>query len=125
MKIAFEKLHANFEFNESLQNEEVSVVFSGVISHKSAQLFTLKATLKGSVKHQCDRCCEDLSVEFSQELELLVSNGASEEADYEFFDSCVDLASIIQSETQLFNSDYFYCQNCKNNDNFEFILNEE
>lgn len=117
MKIAFARV-ANNEVPFEIKKEDLK--FSGNLKRVSQNLIECKADIKGSLKHICDRCGEDIGLNLDENLKLIISDGIYKDSEenlddaIEFFDGFIDLNEVFISEIEAFKSDYFYCEKCKN-----------
>ncbi|GEM_PF-2038884 len=117
MKFWFDKLLPKSSFDVSVEN----VRFCGEITKKSATLAELSGVLSGEFQHACDGCGESVVVKADEKLTLVLSNGIYKGVEgeefcdaYEFLDGVIDIYEVAQSEIELLNGDYFYCNDCEN-----------
>ena len=118
LKIAFAKITTKEQYCELAYE---GLILKGNLKRKSDNIVLFKANLNGILAHKCDSCGDDININVNENLELILSDGAfkdelGELSDaVEFFDGFIDLSELANSEIQSFKSDYFYCDNCKNN----------
>jgi uncharacterized metal-binding protein YceD (DUF177 family) len=99
--------------------------FFGKVYQKSPTIILLKAKLEGELEHKCDRCAEDISLTVNEQIEMLISDGIYKAtkvdeltdqdtlAVVEIYDGLINFDEILQSEIELYKSDYHYCTTCK------------
>lgn len=111
--IPFDRIRGeNFPF----ELEKDSLKISGNLAKKSLNLVECRGEISGILLHNCDRCADDISIEISQSVDLLLSSGAykSDSLDVmEFFGSII-VDEILESEIESFKAGYFYCKKCEN-----------
>ncbi|MDR3177630.1 MAG: DUF177 domain-containing protein [Campylobacteraceae bacterium] len=122
MVIAFKKVNKD-GLDFSLKRDTIS--FFGKVYQKSPTIALLEAKLEGELEHKCDRCAEDIRLRVDEKVEMLISDGiyktteidefAREDvlAVVEIYDGLIDFNEILQSEIELYKSDYHYCATCK------------
>ena len=115
MKIPFSRITKN---PLSFKVESKKMVMQGELIYKSYALAHLKATLEGSLELVCDSCGEHFSRDFSETLELGLSDGVYHQNNetleeiIEIESSIVDMDELLLSEIELIKSDYHQCDNC-------------
>ena len=116
-----------FDF-KSLKKQEIDKKIHGMQVNaylvKESSFVVFKATLKGDISLTCDRCLGENEVNKTLECDFKISNRVCEndEVMYEFTDDKIDIDFIIDSEINTVKSDYFICENCNDNEEFEFNL---
>lgn len=117
MKIAFSRINKSpYPFNLNLEN----VIFEGDLIRENSQLVKIRAKMKGFSYRICDRCGNEMELEINEDLELFASDGIFKDKEnklsdvMEFFDSHIDLIELAKSEFNIYLSDFFYCEKCRN-----------
>jgi uncharacterized metal-binding protein YceD (DUF177 family) len=122
LEIAFKKVNKE-GFDFSLTCGKIN--FFGKVYQKSPILVLLKAKLEGELEHKCDRCAEDICLIVDEQIEMLISDGAYKTtktdkfiiqdtlAVIEVYDGLINFNEILQSEIELYKSDYHYCTTCE------------
>ena len=116
MKIGFVKVGTQplpFEISKGKLN------FAGTMVKFSRSLLELEAKITGNLTMPCDICAEDFESSVNESVKFHISDGICKDDDSEFDiieidDSTIDLDAILDSEVELFKSNYFSCPNCKN-----------
>lgn len=117
MKIAFTKISSvpqDFSF------EQDGVRLEGILKQKNEKEVFCKASLFGNFEHICDRCGDEMRVNIDENLWLILSDGEYKNGSQiledvvEFYDGFIDFDELLNSEIESIKSDYFYCNNCKN-----------
>ena len=96
------------------------ITFKGYLEYHSGKLILLKATLSGSLEKACDTCAEEFKMSVNEEVEFFISDGIYEDENsieldvVESFNGIADIEEILNSEVELIKSDYYSCENCKN-----------
>ena len=116
MKIGFAKVRY-LDIPFEIKNEKFH--FFGTISSAKKNLVKITSTLELKIAVHCDRCGKEIEKENKEEFNCLVSDGAFEGFDnnidvIESFDGFIDLDEIAESEINIIQSDYNYCQTCHN-----------
>jgi len=116
MKIGFIKVG-----NEPISFEIIKekLIFSGTLIKFSRYLIELEAKITGELEMPCDICAEDFNNIINESVKFHISDGICEDNDSEYDiieidNSTIDLDEILNSEIELFKSNYFSCDNCKN-----------
>lgn len=116
MKIAFDKISNGFtQFCIDIDK----ITFNGTLKRKTQTLIECKGSIKGVIKHNCDRCGEDIDLLLDEEVNLILSDGIYNHNSetmidlIEFWDKNIDLNEVLSSEIEAYKSDYFYCKNCQ------------
>ena len=118
MKIEFRKIPLNQTKFEILSN---SVKFLGNFSKISTKLAKINGKIEGECEVLCCKCGEEFNLQLDEPTKLLLSNGIySLDKDEELIvvevdDHIVDFNSILQSELESIKSEYYICNNCKQN----------
>ena len=121
MKIEFRKVpQTPREFKASLDSVEIEGTFCKI----SQSLVKIDAVLKGSTEIDCCRCGITDTITLDEEANFLLSDGIykkseSEDLVIEIDNSLIDFDDIIESELESIKSDYYLCENCSQNDDFE------
>ena len=116
MKIGFNKVGSTaIPFEVSKEN----LRFSGTLEKFSRSLIELEAKITGEVSITCDLCAEEISKSLNESVKFRLSDGIYKNDDHEYEiveieNSIVDLDEILNSEIELFKSNYFCCANCQN-----------
>ncbi|MGH1600271.1 hypothetical protein [Campylobacter majalis] len=119
MKIPFTKISTN---TLDFDIEKDGLKFHGILKRKTNTLVLCNAKILGTTTHICDRCGIDIRLTLSENVDLMLSDGVYKDCEnelgdvVEFFDGCIDLNEILISEVEAYNSDYFYCDSCKDID---------
>ena len=117
MKIGFAKVGTTaiaFEISKGNLN------FSGTLRKFSRYLIELEAKIIGNLEVPCDLCAEAFTHEVNESVKFHLSDGLSKveneslEDIVEIEDSMIDLDELLVSELELYKSNYFSCENCKN-----------
>ncbi len=116
MKIGFVKVGTqpiNFEISKE------KLIFSGTLVKFSRSLIELEAKITGSLIMPCDICAEDFDSSVNESVKFHISDGICKDGDSEYDiieidNSIIDLDEILDSEVELFKSNYFSCPECKN-----------
>ena len=117
MKIGFAKVGTTaipFEISKGNLN------FSGTLSKFSRYLIELEAKITGDLEVTCDLCAEEFTDSVNESVKFHHSDGLSKveneslEDIVEIEDSIIDLDELLVSELELYKSNYFSCENCKN-----------
>lgn len=102
------------------------ITFKGFLQYHSGKLVLLKANLGGMVDVNCDICAKKFELPLNEDIEFFISDGIYKDEDdsaldvVESFDSQIDLQELLSSEVELIKSDYFCCDECKSNSEFEY-----
>ncbi|MDR0579143.1 MAG: DUF177 domain-containing protein [Campylobacteraceae bacterium] len=122
MEIAFKKVSKE-GLDFSLKHDTIS--FFGKLYQKSPMIVLLKGKIEGELEHRCDRCAEDIRLRVDEKIEMLISDGIYKTTEVdgfvnennlavvEIFDGLINFDEILQSEIELYKSDYHYCITCK------------
>jgi len=120
MKIEFRKVPQNPKEFSALHD---SVEIEGTFCKISPSLVKIDAVLKGNTEIDCCRCGKTDTVTLNEEANFLLSDGIykseSEDLVIEIENSLIDFDEIIESELASIKSDYYLCDNCSQNDDFE------
>lgn len=116
MKIGFTKIGKEplpFEVSKE------EVIFSGTLVKFSRSLIELEAKITGKLEIPCDICAEDFKNSVNESVKFHIADGIYKDDDSEYDiveieNSIVDLNEILESEVELYKSNYFYCENCQN-----------
>ena len=117
MKIGFSKVGNQaipFEITKGKLN------FSGKLSKFSRYLIELEAKITGELEVPCDICAEAFTHAVNESVKFHLSDGLSKvendslEDIVEIEDSMIDLDELLDSELELYKSNYFTCSECKN-----------
>ncbi len=112
----------------SLRKQEIDKEINGIhinaVLIKKSSLVDFKATIKGDIALTCDRCLSDCEINKTLQCDFKISNRSCEDDEvmYEFTDNKIDIDFIIESEINAIKSDYFICEKCNDDDEFEFNL---
>ena len=120
MKIEFRKVPQNpKEFSASHDSVEIEGTFCKI----SPSLVKIDAVLKGNTEIDCCRCGKTDTVTLNEEANFLLSDGIykseSEDLVIEIENNLIDFDEIIESELESIKSDYYLCEDCSHNDDFE------
>jgi hypothetical protein len=121
MKIEFRKVpQTPKEFKASLDSVEIEGPFCKI----SQSLVKIDAVLKGSTEIDCCRCGITDTITLDEEANFLLSDGIykkaeSEDLVIEIDNSLIDFDDIIESELESIKSDYYLCENCSQNNDYE------
>ena len=116
MKIGFNKVGSTaIPFEVSKDN----LRFSGTLKKFSRSLIELEAKITGEVSVPCDLCAEEIIKPLDESVRFRLSDGIYKDDDHEYEvveieNSMIDLDQILNSEVELFKSNYFCCENCQN-----------
>jgi len=116
MKIGFVKVGSQpipFEISKD------KLIFSGTMVKFSRSLIELEAKITGILEMPCDICAEDFDNTIEESVKFHISDGICKDDDSEYDiieidNSMIDLDEILNSELELYKSNYFSCSNCKN-----------
>jgi len=117
MKIGFAKVG-----NKAIPFEitKGNLKFSGTLSKFSRYLIELEAKITGDLDVPCDICAEEFRNSVNESVKFHLSDGLSKvendslEDIVEIENSTIDLDELLVSELELYKSNYFSCDNCKN-----------
>ena len=121
MKIEFRKVpQTPKELNAKFDSVEIEGTFCKI----SPTLVKIDAVLKGNTEIDCCRCGVTNTVSLNEEEKFLISDGIykdneSEDLVIEIENGSIDFDEIIQSELESIKSDYYLCENCSQNNDFE------
>lgn len=121
MKIEFKKVpQTPKEFSVSLDSVEIE----GTFCKLSQSLVKIDAVLKGNTDIDCCRCGITDNIDLNEEANFLLSDGIykdteSEDLVIEIENSLIDFDEIIKSELESIKSDYYLCENCSKDNDFE------
>lgn len=121
MKIELKKVPTTpKEFNVKFDSVEIEGTFCKI----SQSLVKVDAVLKGNISINCCRCGISDEITLNEEEKFLISDGIysnteSEDLVIEIEDNIIDFDEIIQSELESIRSDYYLCESCSQNDDFE------
>lgn len=119
MKVSFAKISTS---TLDFDIEKDSLKFNGNLKRKTNTLVSCNAKILGTTTHICDRCGTDIRLTLNEDVSLMLSDGVYKDCEnelsdvIEFFDGYIDLNEILISEVEAYNSDYFYCDSCKDID---------
>ena len=117
MKIGFAKVGTTaipFDISKGNLN------FSGTLVKFSRYLIELEAKITGDILIPCDICAEEFSDSINESVKFHLSDGLSKVENDSLVDiveiegSMIDLEELLSSELELYKSNYFSCENCKN-----------
>ena len=113
----------------SLKRQEINKNFDGIELNatlkKNASLVDFIGFIKGDIARCCDRCLENHITNINIDYNFKISNTINNKNDdvmYEFTDNKIDIDFIIQSEINAIKSDYFICNTCKQEEDFEINI---
>ncbi|AFL67571.1 DNA-binding protein [Sulfurospirillum barnesii] len=117
MQIEFKKIPSSgIHFETSLDE----IKFSGEAVKTGKILVKCKGVIEGTLLHTCDRCGESFVLTVNENVEVFASDGLYEDKEgeellnvIEFFDSFIEVDTLLQSEIEAFKSDYHYCGQCE------------
>ena len=95
--------------------------FKGYLEYHSGKLILLKANLSGLLVKVCDSCAEEFKMSLNEKIEFFISDGIYEDDNnidldvVESLNDIVDMEELLASEIELIKSDYYSCENCKQN----------
>lgn len=122
MKIEFKKVPLSpKEFSSELNSVEISGTFCKI----SQSLVKIDAVLKGNTTIDCCRCGITDTVNLNEEANFLLSDGIykdnteSEDLVIEIDNSLIDFDEIIESEIESIKSDYYLCDKCSQDNDYE------
>lgn len=121
MKIEFKKVpQSPKEFSASLDSVEILGTFCKI----SQSLVKIDAVLKGNTEIDCCRCGITDTITLNEEANFLLSDGIykdteSEDLVIEVENSLIDFDEIIESELESIKSDYYLCESCSQDSDFE------
>jgi len=116
MKIGFAKVGNKaipFEITKGKLN------FSGTLSKFSRYLIELEAKITGELLIPCDICADEFTNPVNESVKFHLSDGLSKvendslEDIVEIENSMIDLDELLDSEIELYKSNYFSCDLCK------------
>jgi uncharacterized metal-binding protein YceD (DUF177 family) len=117
MKIEFRKIPQTSSDFDIVSD---SVKFSGIFSKISTKLVELASKLEGKLQVQCCRCGKDMDIGLSEENKFLLSDGIYKDENederivIEIDEGIVDFDTILQSEINAYQSDFYICGECEN-----------
>ncbi|MBS9782352.1 MAG: hypothetical protein KGV43_00955 [Arcobacter sp.] len=121
MKIEIKKVPSSKKEFKALFN---SAKIEGTFSKISASLVNIDARLKGFTTIICNRCGNEHKLNLDEEAKFLISDGIykdnhNDDVVIEVKDGIIDFDEIIESELESIKSDYYLCEQCSQDDNFE------
>lgn len=121
MKIEFKKVpQSPKEFSSVLDSVEISGTFCKI----SQSLVKIDAVLNGNTTIDCCRCGITDTININEEANFLLSDGIyqdteSEDLVIEIDNSIIDFDEIIGSELESIKSDYYLCDKCTQDNDYE------
>ena len=121
MKIEFKKVpQSPKEFSSVLDSVEISGTFCKI----SQSLVKIDAVLNGNTTIDCCRCGITDTININEEANFLLSDGIyqdteSEDLVIEIDNSTIDFDEIIGSELESIKSDYYLCDKCTQDNDYE------
>lgn len=121
MKIEFKKVpQSPKEFSSELDSVEISGTFCKI----SQSLVKIDAVLNGNTTIDCCRCGITDSITINEKANFLLSDGIyqdteSEDLVIEIDNSIIDFDEIIGSEIESIKSDYYLCDKCTQDNDYE------
>ncbi|QKJ24254.1 hypothetical protein ALEK_3043 [Poseidonibacter lekithochrous] len=121
MKIEFKKVpQSPKEFSSVLDSVEISGTFCKI----SQSLVKIDAVLNGNTTIDCCRCGITDSITINEKANFLLSDGIyqdteSEDLVIEIDNSIIDFDEIIGSEIESIKSDYYLCDKCTQDNDYE------
>ncbi len=113
VKIAFDKVGAT---PRRFVLEDSGRTLEGILSKKSIHRIELSAQLSGEISLDCDRCGKGYQQKLSESLKLHITDEISQDKEdldiIEFLDGVIDIAYILESETNALIGDYHFCPVC-------------
>lgn len=117
MKILFDKVGASPKPFEATFNK---VDLVGTLIKSGHHRVLLDSNINGEVELTCDRCGDAYITSLSNKLKLILSDTMIEDKDdldiIEFLDGVIDITYIIESEINVLESTYHYCEKCDGSD---------
>ncbi len=115
MRVAFVRIKSepqNFDLVKDATELHVA------LRHYKHGMVLLSGKLSGELEVECFRCSQSLVIMIDEKIEFLLSedmcDASKSELDIvEVFDQYIDLDEIFHSEIELVKSDYYSCENCK------------
>lgn len=120
MKIDLKKITTNLKDFSMVNERDIS--FSGKFFRTKDNLINIEAMICGKEMLICDRCGKEFESELNEEILVSISEGiysGDEDDVIEVFSNELDFDEILTSEIELIKSDYHYCTECDNLENFE------
>ncbi len=121
MKIEIKKVPFNEkEFKASFDSVEIE----GTFCKMSSSLVKIDGKLKGITNISCSRCGSECQINLDEEENFLISDGIYKDEEHkdlviEVQNGIINFDEIIQSELESIKSDYYLCEQCSQDDNFE------
>lgn len=121
MKIEFKKVpQSPKEFSSVLDSVEISGTFCKI----SQSLVKIDAVLNGNTTIDCCRCGITDTITINEKADFLLSDGIyqdteSEDLVIEIDNSIIDFDEIIGSEIESIKSDYYLCDKCTQDNDYE------
>jgi hypothetical protein len=121
MKIEFRKVpQTPKEFKASLDSVEIEGTFCKI----SQSLVKIDAVLNGNTTIDCCRCGITDTITINEKADFLLSDGIyqdteSEDLVIEIDNSIIDFDEIIGSEIESIKSDYYLCDKCTQDNDYE------
>ena len=118
MKIGFVKVGSTaIPFETSKEN----LIFTGTLEKFSRSLIELEAKITGEMLISCDKCAEEVVCPLNESVKFRLSDGIYKDDDHEYEiveieNSMINLEEILDSEIELFKSNYFCCEDCQTKD---------
>ncbi len=115
MKIDFKKVsHSSVSFDIKLSD----IVFKGQLKYYKRNLLDLDATIKGNLLIDCYLCGSEFLKPINEKINFLINDGVYDlhNDDLEVIESLngiIDIDELLNSEIELFKSDYHICSDCK------------
>ena len=122
MKTTFKKVST---LQNSISYKDSSTRFNGTIQKVSKNGVEIEGRLDGTLELACNRCGKNFSVTICQDLKLKLCDIAQSTQDLdtiECLDGVIDSQKLIESEKQIIQMGYNYCDSCDNEEDFEIEL---
>lgn len=121
MKIEFKKVPQS---PKELTYEYASVKIEGTFCKISQSLVKIDAVLNGNTTIDCCRCGITDTITINEKADFLLSDGIyqdteSEDLVIEIDNSIIDFDEIIGSEIESIKSDYYLCDKCTQDNDYE------
>ena len=96
------------------------ITFKGFLQYDAGKLILLKAKLSGLINLDCSSCANEFNKQIDEDVEFFISDGLYQDESntlldvVESFDSTIDIDELLNSEIELYKSDYNNCPECAN-----------
>ncbi len=122
MQIPFRKV---LTYKNDIDYDDETLSFKGSIEKTDTHEVNLEGTLRAKPALLCNRCGAGYEVDFEEKIRLNLTDKPVSVDDLdtiECLEGTIDIGAILHSEVEALNSDYNYCPECQNDEEFEVEL---